>query len=233
MNAKILYVEDDLDLGTVTKQYLELMRIDVIWCQSARSAYRTYLQGKYDVIVIDVMLPDVDGFTLAQRILERDKDAYFLFLTARTQKHDKLKGLMMGAIDYMTKPFDIDELVLKIKNMVARQKSAHDMGMEQPKSIIRFGDVCFDETRLSLSVGKDYRVNLTLREAELFGYLCKNRNMVIRREDILVAIWGEDDYFLGRSLDVFISRLRKILSKSRTVRIDNVYGVGFTLSSPE
>lgn len=208
------------------------MEFEVTWCLSGKSAYKAFLNDAFNIVIIDVQLPDVDGFTLAQRIVEHDKDVYFLFLTARNLKQDKMQGLLLGAIDYIVKPFDIDELVLRIKNIVSKQLSNKSSGSDSKENIVRLDDVVFNSQKLSLSVGNEPSTMLTLREAELFEYFCKNKNSIIKREDILINIWGEDDYFLGRSLDVFISRLRKLLSKSKTIKIENVYGVGFILSAP-
>lgn len=228
MKPKILYIEDEQDLGRVTKEYLELMEFEVTWCLSGKSAYRAYLSDTFNIVIIDIQLPDLDGFTLAKTIVEHDKDVYFLFLTARCLKQDKIQGLLLGAIDYIVKPFDIDELVLRIKNIVAKQLSSAHLDPEE--HIVRLNDVVFNAQKLSLSVGSEQNSMLTLREAELFEFLCKNKNTIMKREDILIKIWGDDDYFLGRSLDVFISRLRKLLSKSKSIKIENVYGVGFILS---
>lgn len=233
MKPKILYIEDEPDLGRVTKEYLELMEFEVTWCLSGKSAYKAYLSDTFNIVIIDIQLPDVDGFTLAKRIVEHNKDVYFLFLTARNLKQDKIQGLLLGAIDYIVKPFDIDELVLRIKNIVSKQLSSSSSDSIPEENIIRLDDVVFNAQKLSLSVGSEKNTMLTLREAELFEFFCKNKNLIIKREDILIKIWGDDDYFLGRSLDVFISRLRKLLSKSRSIKIENVYGVGFILSAPE
>lgn len=229
MKATILYVEDDSDLGNVTKQYLEMMDFDVTWCQSGNAAYEAYVRNNFNLVVIDVGLPDIDGFSLAQRILEGDRGAYFLFLTARKLKQDKIHGLKLGAIDYITKPFDIDELNLRIKNIVARQQPLDLNRSPKQTKIIRVNEICLDLETLSLSIGSAYGAKLTMREAELFTYFCKNPNKIVTREDLLVHIWGENDYFLGRSLDVFVSRLRKLISKSNNVKIENVYGVGFKM----
>lgn len=233
MNPKILYIEDEPDLGGVTKQYLELMEFEVTWCLTGKSAYKAFLNDTFNIVIIDVQLPDVDGFTVAQRIVEHDKDVYFLFLTARNLKQDKMQGLLLGAIDYIVKPFDIDELVLRIKNIVSKQIGNKSPDAHPEENIVKLDDVVFNSQKLSLSIGSEPSTMLTLREAELFAYFCKNKNTIIKREDILIKIWGEDDYFLGRSLDVFISRLRKLLSKSKTIKIENVYGVGFILSVPD
>lgn len=233
MNPKLLYVEDELDLGNVTKQYLEAMNFDVIWCVDGKSAYQEYLRGDphYGLVIIDIQLPDFNGFELARKIVAHDKNAYFLFLTARKEKKDRILGLDMGAMDYITKPFDIDELVLRIRNIVRRK---HVVVEAVPTAdVIQIGDISLNKETLSVSVDGRIRTTVTLREAELLEYLYTYRNTIVKREDLLIRFWGENDYFKGRSLDVFISRLRKLLKHSSSgVRIENSYGVGFILSVP-
>ena len=233
MAPKLLYVEDEVDLGNVTKQYLEAMNFDVTWCVDGKSAYQEYLRGEreYSLIIIDIQLPDFNGFDLAQKIVAHDKNAYFLFLTARKEKKDRILGLDMGAMDYITKPFDIDELILRIRNIVRRKSTVTEVGA--PTDIIQIGNITLNKELLSLSVDGQVKTTVTLREAELLEYLYSHRNTIVKREDLLIRFWGENDYFMGRSLDVFISRLRKLLRHSSSdVRIENSYGVGFILSVP-
>ncbi len=233
MKPKLLYVEDEADLGNVTKQYLEAMNFDVTWCLDGKSAYQEYLrqEAAFSLVVIDIQLPDFNGFDLAQRIVAHDKDAYFLFLTARKEKKDRLLGLDMGAMDYITKPFDIDELVLRIRNIVRRKQVVEEV--EPTADIIQIGNISLNKEALSLSVDGRVKTTVTMREAELLEYLYAHRNTIVKREDLLIRFWGENDYFMGRSLDVFISRLRKLLRHSSSgVRIENSYGVGFILSVP-
>ncbi|MFB2121401.1 response regulator transcription factor [Parapedobacter sp. 2B3] len=233
MNPKLLYIEDEVDLGNVTKQYLEAMNFDVTWCLDGKSAYQEYLRQEmaYSLVIIDIQLPDFNGFDLAQRILTHDRNAYFLFLTARKEKQDRLLGLDMGAMDYITKPFDIDELVLRIRNIVRRKSVV--MEAEPVTDTIEIGNITLNKESLSLSVDGRVKTTVTLREAELLEYLYTHRNTIVKREDLLIRFWGENDYFMGRSLDVFISRLRKLLRYSSSgIRIENSYGVGFILSVP-
>lgn len=234
--TKLLYVEDEIDLGNVTRQYLELMDFEVQWCTSARRAEEIYSAAPldYQLMLIDIQLPDMDGFELAERILPKNENAYFLFLTARKEKRDRIKGLKLGAVDYITKPFDIDELVLRIQNIVRRQRlrlnnTAGDRG-PAISPITNIGDVMLNKDLLTLSILGSSCIQLTQREAELLEYFNSHRNMIIKRSDILLQVWGENDYFRGRSLDVFISRLRKLLKSSLCVKIENVYGVGFIFS---
>ncbi len=232
MKTRILYVEDESDLGNVTKQYLEMMGFDVYWALDGTSALKAYGQEQYDISIIDIQLPDTDGFALAKQIGQINEQAQFLFLTARNMKEDKIQGLQLGAFDYVTKPFDVDELVLRIRNFVNRQMRFANSSREHAKNEIFIDDVKLDLKLLSLSIGDSFTTTLTLRELELLTFLYKQRNQIVKREEILLHIWGDNDYFLGRSLDVFISRLRKVLSRSNSVKIENVYGVGFKLVSP-
>jgi len=225
MNAKILLVEDEIDLGNVVKQYLEIVGFEVDWAKNGKLAFDQLqqLRSSYQLIIIDVSMPVMDGFELANRIFEAGIQIPFLFLTARNEKADRLYGLKIGADDYISKPFDVDELVLRIKNIIRRYAAT-----ETPqRPIITRGDVEFNKDSLRLSIKHSNDIILTPREAELLLYLFEHENKILRRENILVQLWGKNDYFLGRSLDVFISRLRKHLNNSNCIRIENVYGVGF------
>jgi DNA-binding response OmpR family regulator len=229
MKAKLLLVEDEVDLGNVVKQYLEISDFDVDWLQNGRLAYEQIRKDprRYNIILIDVSMPEMDGFQLAENIVALGHDIAFLFLTARNEKADRLHGLKIGADDYIIKPFDVDELVLRIRNIIRRMPAA-TVPVNRP--VVVKGDVEFHKDTLKLHIGGQKDIVLTPRESELLDYLFRNENRVLRREDILTQLWGENDYFLGRSLDVFISRLRKHLSASRNISIDNVYGVGFVFN---
>ncbi len=225
---KILLVEDEVDLGNMVKQFLEMMDFEVDWHTSAETALvETVKQNNYKIMVIDITMPGMNGFQLAEAITNLDNGIPFLFLTARKEKHDKLQGLRLGADDYITKPFDIDELVLRIKNIIRRNTfgSSH----RRVENIIQKHDVTYYKDFQKISVAGE-EVQLTAREAELLEYLFKNENRILKREEILQQLWGDSDFFLGRSLDVFISRLRKHLSKSEKITIKNAYGIGFILS---
>ncbi|MFT3746982.1 MAG: response regulator transcription factor [Agriterribacter sp.] len=229
MKDRILFVEDEQDLGNVVKQYLEVMDFDVLWVKHGREALDKFKlnSGDYSIVILDIGLPEMDGFELAGRILKISPDIPFLFLTARNEKADRLYGLKIGADDYITKPFDIDELVLRIQNIIRRKGSGSST---VPTNTIVVGDVFYNKDALQLEIGSNAPVFLTRREAELLEYLLLRTDKVLTREEILTQLWGENDYFLGRSLDVFISRLRKLLSLSGNVSINNVYGVGFIVN---
>ena len=218
---KILLVEYDVDLGNVLKQYMDYSGYDVKLCRNGREGLDAFKADSYDLCILDVMMPLMDGFTLAQKIRVLRKNVPFVFLTAKSMKPDRLRGLEMGADDYICKPFEADELLLRIKNILRRSGSV----IEEPAHIGSY-DCCFDELALR-SKGEIKR--LTVREAELIKLLLENKNKVVKRSDILKRLWGEDDYFLGRSLDVFVSRLRKYFQDDESVNIETVRGVGFIL----
>jgi DNA-binding response OmpR family regulator len=229
MKSTILLVEDEIDLGNVVKQYLEIMDFTVDWSRDGKTALEQFRAnpGKYDILLLDVSMPEMDGFDLANRIMKIDEHIPFLFLTARNERADRLYGLKIGADDYIAKPFDIDELVLRIRNIIKRN-SGHQETVN--RALIERGDVKFYKDSLKLIIGSQREIELTPRESELLGFLFNNENRILKREEILTRLWGENDYFLGRSLDVFISRLRKYLSKSNYISISNVYGVGFVFN---
>lgn len=237
MKTKLLFIEDETDLGNVVKQYLEIMDFEVTWCTNGQDAIQifTHNQGKFDLLIIDVQLPDTSGFDLARQLLQFHSETSFLFLTARNEKQDRLLGLKIGADDYISKPFDIEELILRIKNIIRRHSHnpVATPGQEQEEQLVSTGDIILKKDLLTLTIADKKPVSITLREAELLEYLCRNPNKILKREYILLQLWGENDYFLGRSLDVFISRLRKLLKHSDLVSIDNVYGVGFIFTVRE
>ncbi|HLF65141.1 MAG TPA: response regulator transcription factor [Saprospiraceae bacterium] len=225
---RILYVEDDETLSFITKDHLELKGYEVHHCNDGMQALEEFKGGEFDICVLDVMLPRMDGFVLATEIRKRDRDIPILFLTAKSLKDDRLEGLRLGGDDYITKPFSIEELILRIEVFLKRSK----VHSEAPSRQYAIGKYTFDYNNLTLSEGSEVS-NLTEREADLLKYLTENANRVIKRSDILLSVWGEDDYFLGRSLDVFISRLRKYLKADDRINIENVHGVGFRFIVPD
>jgi len=229
MKTRILLVEDEADLGNVVKQYLEISDFEVDWLKNGKLAYEQIRKDPrhYHIVLIDVSMPEMDGFELAEKIVSLGHDIAFLFLTARNEKADRLRGLKIGADDYIAKPFDVDELVLRIRNIIRRTPAV--IPVSKVSAIVR-GDVQFHKDTLKLHIGGQKDIVLTPRESELLDYLFRNENRILRREEILTQLWGENDYFLGRSLDVFISRLRKHLGASKFISIDNVYGVGFVFN---
>lgn len=234
MKSRILFVEDEIDLGNVVTQYLQLMNFEVDLKTTAEEALDTFKQksGYYDLLITDIQLPGMDGFEFAGKIKKADETVPFLFLTARNEKKDRIAGLKLGADDYINKPFDIDELVLRVTNIIRRNSKGVSVETEADKdTTLTIGDIIFRKDVFKISVGNAGKsISLTVREASLLEYMYQHKNAVIKREDILIQLWGENDYFLGRSLDVFISRLRKLLAESKKVKIENVYGVGFIFS---
>ncbi|WP_461095542.1 response regulator transcription factor [Spirosoma luteolum] len=218
--ARILFVEDDVNLGFVIRDTLENVPFAVTHCTSGDAAWHLFQQQPFDLCLLDVMLPQTDGFTLARQIRAVDQQIPILFLSALSDKKDRLDGLRLGADDYLVKPFSIDELILKI-GVFLRRTAGPAAPVPSPVS-------CLDRRNLTLTLDGQTQV-LTHREAAILGYLLDRANTLVRRTDLLQAIWGDDDYFMGRSLDVFIARLRKRLAGDTSLRIDNVHGVGFIL----
>lgn len=225
----ILYVEDDDALSFVTKDHLELCGYSVTHCQNGEDAKEAFQSRQFDLCLLDVMLPKVDGFSLAEFIRHRDHSVPILFLTARSLKEDRLNGFRKGGDDYITKPYSIEELVMKIQVFLRRREIIPLNVQDRITSVGRF---LFDAGNMTLQID-DKTKQLTQREAEVLKYFVDRPNELIKREDLLLAVWGEDDYFLGRSLDVFISKLRKYLRDDQSVQIQNIHGVGFKLLTPE
>ena len=220
---KILYVEDDIYLSFVTKDNLEIKGYDIDWQKDGEAAIQAFSEHEFDLCILDIMLPKLDGFSVAEAIRKENQDIPILFLSAKTMKEDRIKGLTLGADDYITKPFSIEELVLKIEVFLKRNKVQK---VETPNSIAELGKFYFDFDNLELSEN-DNAQRLTLREAELLHLFCQNKNKLLKKEDILNTIWKDDSYFLSRSLDVFVSRLRKYLKNDSRLKIENIHGVGF------
>ncbi len=223
----ILYVEDDVNLGFVTTDNLNLKGYSTVFCKDGKSGLETFKKGKFDLCVLDVMMPEMDGFTLAREIRKTNNDIPIIFLTAKTLKEDKITGFQTGADDYITKPFSIEELILRIEVFLKRSRKSESN--ETTQNDFELGNYKFNFSHLTLISGKQKNI-LTMKEAELLRYFCLNKDKILKREEILRTVWGDDDYFMGRSLDVFISRLRKLLQKDSAIQIENIHSVGFRLS---
>lgn len=222
--VNILLVEDDLNLGFLLVEFLESKGFSVKLYRDGITALAGFQNGNFDFCILDVMLPKMDGFTLAKKLKILNDQIPVVFLTARSLKEDKVKGYELGADDYITKPFDEDELFLKINAILSRINLSKIAG----DNLFQIGRFNFDYQNQSLEIEGENR-RLTERESNILKVLCLSKNKVIRREQILTAIWGENDYFAGRSLDVFISKLRKYFSSDPTIRIENIPKVGFIL----
>lgn len=226
--ARLLYAEDDETLSFITKDHLELQGYEVVHCSSGGAAFEKFKNEKYDLVILDVMLPEMDGFTIAENIRKKDHQVPILFLTAKSLKEDRIQGLKLGGDDYLTKPFSIEELILKIEIFLRRSR-VYEAPTEEKE--IQVGIYVYMPLEYQLVLNEDARI-LTQRESELLSFLIKNKNKVIKRSAILESLWGEDDYFMGRSLDVFISRLRKYLADDPQIKIDNIHGIGFKFICP-
>ena len=223
--ARILLVEDDTNLGFVIRDNLQENGYDVVLCADGEKGLEAYGQFEFDLCVLDIMLPRKDGITLAREIREMDPMIPVLFLTAKSTKEDKINGFRAGGDDYITKPFSIEELICRIEVFLRRSGSTGD---SENTSRFTIGKYDFDYENNSLWLNDDKRV-LTKREAEILKTLFVNNHRILKREEILNMIWGNDDYFSGRSLDVFISRLRKYLKDDERIEIINYHSVGFKL----
>jgi len=224
---QILLVEDDLSLGFLLVEYLESENYKVKLCRDGSSAWKSFQRERFDLCILDVMLPKIDGFTLAKQIREQNKTVPFLFLTARSLKQDKLRGFSLGAEDFITKPFDEEELLCRLQ-VILRRNEKGEAPQSFPKQF-QLGDYFFDYERQELYY-KDRVRRITEKENEVLRLLCIHQNKILRREDAVKQIYGEQDYFLGRSFDVFISRIRKMLKQDSRIEIENVFKVGFILN---
>lgn len=225
---KILLAEDDLNLGILLVDYLETENFEVKLCKDGFKALKAFQRQSYDLCLLDIMMPELDGFSLAKEIRKKNTEIPIIFITAKSLKADKIKGYRLGADDYITKPFDEEELLWKIKALVRRIPTQTP---QQKSSIVSIGQYHFNPHNQSLSIqGKTRRI--TEKESHILNYLCAHKNNLIKREDMLVALWGENDYFLGRSLDVFITKIRKYLKEDPSLNIENVFGVGFIFNVP-
>ncbi|MBN1338289.1 MAG: response regulator transcription factor [Bacteroidales bacterium] len=227
---KLLYVEDDVYLSFVTVDNLEQKGYEVVHCKDGKEALQCFRKQGFDLCILDVMLPKLDGFELARKIRETNPEIPILFLTAKSLKEDRITGLSIGGDDYITKPFSIEELTLRIEIFLKRSRINITDTSEVNK--MRVGRYLFDRATYTLSDGTG-QARLTPMEAELLRFFCNNRNKVLRREEILNAVWGNDTYLSSRSLDVFISRLRKHLRRDEQIRISNVHRMGFIFQVEE
>lgn len=224
MKTKLILVEDDQDLGTVLKQYLEFSDFEVTWFDHPQKLLKEIESlESAQLIIFDVMLPEIDGFSLAKKLAETITIPY-LFLTAKAQSFDRVLGLKLGADDYITKPCDPEELVLRIKNILKRNQPVLE-------ELIKIGAYVFLPNQLQLSYQEE-KFQLTEKEAELLSFLIQNNQKLVSRKEVLEKIWGENDYFMGRSLDVFMTRLRKYFQNDEMIKFESVRGIGFKINFP-
>lgn len=223
--SKILLVEDDPNFGSVLKNYLELNEYDVKLCTDGFAGYDQFNAGKYDLCILDVMMPRKDGFTLAKEIREKDKQVPIIFLTAKSMKDDMLSGFQVGADDYITKPFDSEVLLYKLKAILKRSA---DKISDPTQKEFDIGKFHFNYDHRSIKIDQQ-SVKLSPKEADLLRMLCLYKNELLPRQKALKEIWGDDNYFNARSMDVFITKLRKYLKEDPAIDILNIHGKGFRM----
>ncbi|MDN5201613.1 response regulator transcription factor [Fulvivirgaceae bacterium BMA10] len=223
---KLLVVEDDPNLGQILKEYLEIKGYDTKLCQDGEQGLESFKNNHYDLCIFDVMLPKKDGFSLAREIKVTDKETPIIFLTAKSMKQDTIEGFKIGADDYITKPFSMEELLLRIKAILRRSNSIDKNNFE--KQEFNIGKLTFNYDHHLLK-SKTKEIKLTSKEAELLKLLCLNFNQTLERSVALKIIWRDDSYFNARSMDVYITKLRKYLKEDENLQILTVRGTGFKL----
>ncbi len=228
LNFNILLAEDNPNLGSLLKNFLTIENINVTLCVNGELALKIFFRTKFDLCLIDIMMPMMDGFTLVKNIRSKDKKVPIIIITAKSLKEDKLTGYELGIDDYIVKPFDEEELLWKIKAFVKR--SEFITLSDKTKDIV-IGNSIFNYDLQTLTLKNNVK-HLTLKECELIHYLFSKQNIVLKREEILKDLWGENDYFVGRSLDVFITKIRKYFKEDDRISIENIFGVGFVFRIP-
>lgn len=232
IKPKILLVEDDPNLSLVLQDYLEMMKFDVTLCHNGKEGLDAFLKEKFNLCILDIMMPVMDGFTLAEEIRSQNEVIPIVFLTAKSLKEDRIKGFRLGCDDYIMKPFSTEELSLRIQAILKRCMTQVSSLQNIEEPVYRIGKYLFDHKNMILKIEKKERV-LTRKENALLKLLYENRNKLLTREIALKSVWGNDDYFIGRSMDVFITKLRKYLQDDPAIVITNVHGTGFKLELKE
>ncbi|HBK71390.1 MAG TPA: DNA-binding response regulator [Flavobacteriaceae bacterium] len=223
-NIRIVLAEDEPALGQIIKESLETRNFDVFLCADGEQAYKTYINEKPEILVLDVMMPKKDGFTLAKEIRLEDLTIPIIFLTAKSQTQDVVEGFSIGGNDYLKKPFSMEELIVRIHNLLDRNQ------LQKTTEILTIGEYFFNFPKQTLQYKDGNIVQLTHREAHLLFHLLNNKNQVLDRSLILNKLWGNDDFFAARSMDVFITKLRKKLKQDSSIQILNVRGFGYKLT---
>ena len=226
--VKILLCEDDENLGMLLREYLQAKGFVAELCSDGEAGFKAFLKTKFDICVLDVMMPKKDGFTLAQEIRSANTDVPIIFLTAKTLKEDILEGFKLGADDYITKPFSMEELVFRIEAILRRTKGKKS----RESTVYRLGQFTFDTQKQLLQIGEK-QTKLTTKENELLALLCSHSNEILQRDFALKTIWIDDNYFNARSMDVYITKLRKHLKDDPQIEIINIHGKGYKLITPE
>jgi DNA-binding response OmpR family regulator len=224
--AKVLLAEDDLSLGYVIKDNLQDAGYDVVLCPDGQTAIEKFDKTQYDICLLDVMMPNKDGFTVARKIRQLSDMVPILFLTAKSMEEDKIKGFLTGADDYITKPFSMQELLLRMEVFIRRTRKLHAEQVQE----YSIGQMKFSYTDLKLHTAGD-TFTLTQKEADLLKFLCEHANHILKRDEVLLNVWGKDDYFLGRSMDVFMTKLRKYFKADPNIILETIHGVGFRFNA--
>jgi two-component system OmpR family response regulator len=225
---KILLVEDDPNLSLVLQDYLEMMNYDITLCRNGKEGLQIFRSGQYNLCILDIMMPVMDGFTLAEEIKKINESIPIVFLTAKSLKEDRIRGFRLGCDDYIMKPFSTEELSLRIQAILKRCMTQANNALKEEEPFYQIGNYTFDHKNMILRLDDKDRV-LTRKENALLKLLYENRNQLLTREIALKSVWGNDDYFIGRSMDVFIAKLRKYLKDDPSIYITNVHGTGFKL----
>ena len=225
---KILLCEDDENLGMLLREYLQAKGYMTELCADGEAGFKAFMKSKFDICVLDVMMPKKDGFTLAQEIRQTNAEMPIIFLTAKTQKEDIVDGFKLGADDYITKPFSMEELVFRIEAILRRVRGKKT----KESTLYNIGKFTFDTQKQLLSIGDEHR-KLTTKENELLSLLCSHANEILQRDFALKTIWIDDNYFNARSMDVYITKLRKHLKDDPQIEIINIHGKGYKLIAPE
>lgn len=224
--AKVLLAEDDASLGFVIKDNLQEEGYEVVLCTDGDMALQQFQQKEFDICLLDVMMPNKDGFTVAKKIRQKTDLLPILFITAKSMEEDKIKGFSTGADDYITKPFSMKELTMRMDVFLRRSKKLQADNNKE----YQLGKLKFSYGDLKLYINGEVS-NLTQREADLLRFFCEHTNQILRREEVLLNVWGKDDYFLGRSMDVFIAKLRKHFKADPNIILETIHGVGFRLNA--
>lgn len=225
MKVKILLVEDDTSLGFIISDQLKAKGYGVTLCTDGAEGFQRFSEETFHLCIFDVMMPKKDGFTLAQDVRKMDSNVPILFLTAKSSDEDKVQGFKAGGDDYLTKPFNAEELQLRVAAMLRRVNIQSE---SKQQDVYQIGSYSFDTVNYVLK-HDNFEKTLTKKEAQILAILCKFMNQVVAREIVLTGVWGHDDYFVGRSLDVFITKLRKYLKEDDKIQIANIHGIGFKL----
>jgi DNA-binding response OmpR family regulator len=224
--VKVLLAEDDLSLGYVIKDNLQDAGYEVVLCPDGQTALDKFDKTQYDICLLDVMMPNKDGFTVARKIRQLSDMVPILFLTAKSMEEDKVKGFLTGADDYITKPFSMQELLLRMDVFIRRTRKLHADSIQE----YSIGQMKFSYTDLKLHTQTD-TFTLTQKEADLLKFLCEHANHILKRDEVLLNVWGKDDYFLGRSMDVFMTKLRKYFRADPNIVLETIHGVGFRFNA--